>query len=102
MSLKDISKSLNPARKAGEILGRLESQDKTSAEVDRVVSGEDEISYGIRSQVLGSEIGITEKYLPESFLDGYRTGMEEASESTRYSDLTGNDNEYDVPYIGGD
>ncbi|MFQ3275594.1 MAG: hypothetical protein ACI9LV_000907 [Candidatus Nanohaloarchaea archaeon] len=94
--------SVNPLRKVGEIMGRLESQDKTSADVDRIVSGQDRIEYSIYSQTLGKEISLTEEYLPDSFLEGYRTGISEASESIRYSDLTGEDNDSDFLYVGGD
>lgn len=93
MTLDKLTESINPVRKAGEILGRLESQGKTSTEVDRIVSGEDEIYPGSY---------ISEELMPESFREGYREGMEEASESIRYTDLTETDGEHDFLYAGGD
>lgn len=103
MTLEELSNSINPLRKAGEILGKLESQDKTSADVERIVSGEDQISYGFYSGTLGTEIGISEETLPESFLEGYRAGMQNASESIRYTDIA--DTRYedlDISYTRGD
>lgn len=101
MDLKDVSKSLNPIRKTGEIMGRLESQEKTSADADRIVSGEDEIKHILSIYTLDASIELGEERLPESYIEGYKAGMEEASESIRHFDLTGK-NDYDFPYVGGD
>jgi hypothetical protein len=96
MDLKDVSKSLNPVRKTGEIMGRLESQEKTSADADRIVSGEDEIKHILSIYTLGASIELGEERLPESYIEGYRAGMEEKVPDMPYTEVDDSDTVYSI------
>lgn len=90
--------SVNPLRKAGEMLGKLESREKTSTDIERIVSGEQEILYSFHSYTLDREVKFSQENLPDSFVDGYRQGMANSGGRKEYPEISGCE-EY---FTGGD
>jgi hypothetical protein len=96
MTSGKLTESINPLRKAGEIMGRLESQEKTSADADRIVSGEDEITHILSIYTLGASIELGEERLPESYIEGYRAGMGEKVPDMPYTEVDESDTLYSI------